>query len=130
MPHKFFPHPIGFSRKLIKKQQTGPKCPMRTFRNLSQWRMKKTRIFSNADVRTSNYKIFCIRMIPEKNILSSVRGKLFLKEKLHKKLKISTDSHTTAIRISVWDTNKVNTTKPYCRDLWKFRQDIRTFSSI
>jgi len=129
-PTNFFPYPMGFSRKLNKRQQTGPKCPTRTFRNLSQWRKKKTRIFSNAHVRTSKHKIFCIRIIPEMNMLSSVRGKLFLREKLHKKLKISTDSHTTTIRISVWDTIKVNTTKPYCRDVWKCGQDIRKFNSI
>jgi hypothetical protein len=80
MPQNFFPHPIGFSGKLNNRQQTGPKCPVHTFRNLSQWRMKKTRTFSNADVITSKCKIFCIRMIPEMNILSSIRGKLFLRE--------------------------------------------------
>jgi len=74
VPHNFFPHPIGFSRKLNKRQQTGPKCPTRTFRNLSQRRMKKTRIFSNVDIRTSKYKIVCIRIIPEMSMLSSIHG--------------------------------------------------------
>jgi len=43
-----------------------------------------------------------------------------------KKLKISNDSDTTTISISVWDTIKVNTTKLHCRDVSKCGQDIRT----
>jgi hypothetical protein len=57
---------------------------MRTFPNLSQLRMKKNRIFSNADVRIAKNKIFCIRMIPEMKTLNSVRGRLFLRKKFNK----------------------------------------------